>query len=49
MPLRLSLSDIPVDVLLDNLLPFIGLRDLLNLACTCRFFAILGERSIERE
>lgn len=39
----LSISDIPVDVLLDNLLPFIAVPDLLNLACTNRFFAILSE------
>ncbi|KIM90238.1 hypothetical protein PILCRDRAFT_811954 [Piloderma croceum F 1598] len=37
-----SLSDLPVDVLLDNLLPSIPVPDVLNLASTNRFFAILG-------
>ena len=37
-----SLSDVPVDVLLDNILPSIPVPDLLRLASTNRFFAILG-------
>lgn len=37
-----SLSDIPVDVLLDNLLPLVHVADLLHLSATSRFFAILG-------
>lgn len=37
-----TLSDVPVDVLLDNLLPSIEVTDLLSLASTSRFFAILG-------
>lgn len=41
--MRPSLSDISVDVLLDNLLPFVAVPDLLNLASTNRFFGILGE------
>jgi SCF-associated factor 1 len=36
-----SLLDLPVDVLLDNVLPSIPVPDLLNLASTNRFFAIL--------
>jgi SCF-associated factor 1 len=35
------ITDIPVDTLLDNLLPCITVPDLLNLACTNRFFATL--------
>jgi SCF-associated factor 1 len=37
-----SISDIPVDVLLDNLLPSVAVPDLLSLTCTNRFFAIIG-------
>src|SRR5882724_10631863 len=37
-----SLSDLPVDVVLDNLLPAIPVSDVLNLTSTNRFFAILG-------
>lgn len=37
-----TLSDIPVDILLDNLLPVIDIPDLLNLSATSRFFAILA-------
>lgn len=37
-----SLLDIPVDVLLDNLLPSVAVPDLLNLSSTNRFFAVLG-------
>jgi SCF-associated factor 1 len=34
--------NVPVDVLLDNLLPSIPVPDLLNLASTNRFFSILA-------
>ncbi|KZP09892.1 RCC1/BLIP-II protein [Athelia psychrophila] len=37
-----SIFDIPVDILLDNLLPIIDIPDLLSLSSTNRFFAILG-------
>ena len=36
-----SLSDIPVDVLLDNVLPSIPVADLLHLGSTNKFFALL--------
>ncbi|KZT27926.1 RCC1/BLIP-II protein [Neolentinus lepideus HHB14362 ss-1] len=36
-----TLSDIPVETLLDNLLPYVSPYDLGNLACTSRFFADL--------
>lgn len=36
-----SLLDVPVDVLLDNLLPSVPIPDLLHLASTNRFFSIL--------
>jgi SCF-associated factor 1 len=36
-----SLSDIPVDVLLDNVLPSVPVTDLLHLGSTNRFFATL--------
>jgi SCF-associated factor 1 len=35
------MTDIPVDTILDNLLPCIAVPDLLHLACTNRFFATL--------
>lgn len=37
-----SLTDLPVDILLDNLLPSVPVNDLLNLSSTNRFFSILG-------
>jgi SCF-associated factor 1 len=36
-----SISDSPIDLLLDNLLPCIPVKDLLHLAQTSRFFADL--------
>lgn len=36
-----SLADVPVEVLLDNLLPSVDIRDLLSLACTSKFFSLL--------
>ena len=37
----LKLHNIPIEVLLDHLLPAIALPDLLSLAQTCKFFAVL--------
>ena len=39
--MSLNLQDIPVEVFLDHLLPTIPLRDLLSLATTNKFFALL--------
>ncbi|KAF8906226.1 hypothetical protein CPB84DRAFT_426868 [Gymnopilus junonius] len=36
-----NLSEIPVEVLLDNLLPYIPVRDLLSLTSCSKFFSIL--------
>jgi len=38
----MHLADIPVEVFLDNLLPFAELRDVLNLGSTNKFFAALA-------
>jgi SCF-associated factor 1 len=35
------LADLPVEVLLDNVLPVLALPDVLRLGCTSRFFAEL--------
>ncbi|PPQ78400.1 hypothetical protein CVT25_011623 [Psilocybe cyanescens] len=40
-PSCLDLSQIPVEVLLDNLLPFVPVSDLLNLACCSKSFSAL--------
>ena len=37
-----SLTDLPVDVLLDNILPSIPISDILSLSSTNRFFSLLG-------
>jgi SCF-associated factor 1 len=37
----MSLSDIPVEVLIDNVFPFCAVPDILSLGCTNRFFALL--------
>ncbi|KAH7927307.1 RCC1/BLIP-II [Leucogyrophana mollusca] len=37
----ISLAEIPLEVLLDNLLPYLPVRDLLHLGLTSRFFATL--------
>jgi SCF-associated factor 1 len=37
------LADLPVEVLLDHLLPELTISGLLSLTCTSRFFADLGE------
>jgi SCF-associated factor 1 len=37
----MSLSDIPVEVLLDNVMPLLTPSDLFHLAQTSRFFALL--------
>ncbi|KDQ26645.1 hypothetical protein PLEOSDRAFT_1043136 [Pleurotus ostreatus PC15] len=50
-----SLTDVPVEVLIDNLLPQISLVDLLSLTCTNQFFAIVcsdetfWKRKLERD
>ncbi|KDR80661.1 hypothetical protein GALMADRAFT_241020 [Galerina marginata CBS 339.88] len=38
---KLNLTDIPIEVLLDNLLPVIPVPDLLNLLCCNKFFSVL--------
>ncbi|KAF4569685.1 hypothetical protein EYR40_008663 [Pleurotus pulmonarius] len=49
------LTDVPVEVLIDNLLPQIALVDLLSLTCTNKFFAIVcsdetfWKRKLERD
>ncbi|KZS90777.1 RCC1/BLIP-II protein [Sistotremastrum niveocremeum HHB9708] len=38
--------DLPVDLLLDNLIPLLRLPDLLSLTSTCKFFYVIGEDDI---
>ncbi|KAF8159521.1 regulator of chromosome condensation 1/beta-lactamase-inhibitor protein II [Crassisporium funariophilum] len=42
MPVPLILSELPVEVFLDNLLPYLPVTDLLRLTCTSKLFAVLG-------
>ncbi|KAG8703469.1 hypothetical protein FRC09_004147 [Ceratobasidium sp. 395] len=35
----ITITDLPIELLIDSLLPALALRDLLNLACTNKFFA----------
>lgn len=39
--MSLTIQDIPIEVFLDQLLPIVDIPDLLSLACTNRFFAML--------
>jgi SCF-associated factor 1 len=38
----MHIQDLPVELLLDNFLPTLGLKSLLNLSCTNKHFAELG-------
>jgi SCF-associated factor 1 len=41
-----GIQDLPVEVLLDNFLPIIELKSLLNLSCTNKYFAELGNEDL---
>ena len=38
---RVGIADIPVEVLIDNLLPLCGVKDVYSLGCTNKFFALV--------
>jgi SCF-associated factor 1 len=38
---KTGIADIPVEVLIDNILPFCGAKDVFALGCTNRFFALV--------
>ena len=38
---RTGIADIPVEVIIDNILPFCEAKDVLSLGCTNKFFALV--------
>ena len=41
VPQRTGIADIPVEVLIDNILPFCEVNDVVSLGCTNKFFALV--------
>lgn len=40
-PQKIGIADIPVEVLIDNILPFCEVKDVFSLGCTNKFFALI--------
>ena len=40
-PQKIGIADVPVEVLIDNILPFCEVKDVFSLGCTNKFFALI--------